>query len=221
MKAKTKLTCAVIFLALFIILIVLLKTVDVNFSYCEANEEAADVETGLSSLNDALLAPRNDTLFDFAEYLGYLALLTAFGFACFGAYQLFTRKSLFKVDPDIYVLAVFYIIVISLYFIFGKLHVNYRPVLIDGALEESFPSSHTMLAICVFVSALLQLKRRIKNQTVRVAACVSCGAFAVLTTVCRYFSGAHWFTDILGGMLISASLLFAYSYGEDKVVKKH
>ena len=227
MKAKTKIICAAIFLALFIILIILLKTVDTANLIIEGNDDTdshvfescgiGEPQIRLSSLNMALLASRNDTFFDFAEYLGYLALLTAFGFAVFGVYQLVKRKSFARVDPDIYVLAVFYIVVIALYFIFSKLHVNYRPVLIDGILEESFPSSHTMLSLCVFVSAILQFRRRIKNQTVRIAVCTSCGLLAALTTVCRYLSGAHWFTDILGGILISAALLFAYSYVESKI----
>ena len=227
MKAKTKLICAAIFLALFIILIVLLKTVDISNLLMSGSNDTDSVvfesfgmgepQIGLSSLNMALLASRNDTFFDIAEYLGYLALLTAFGFACFGVYQLVKRKSFAGVDRDIYLLAALYIAVLLLYFIFDKIHINYRPVIIDGALEESFPSSHTMLAICVFVSAILQFKRRIKNQKVRIAVCTVCGLLAVLTTVFRYLSGVHWFIDILGGILISASLLFAYSYGESKI----
>ena len=216
MKQKTKIILSAAFLLLFLLLILLLITVDVD-EYgipSRISDGVVNVDIGLSSVNIGLLAKENDVLFNVAEYLGYIALAVAFGFACLGAYQLVKRRSFAKVDSDIYVLAVFYIIVISLYFAFTQINVNCRPVFADKVLETtepSFPSSHTMLAICVFVSAIYQFKRRISNKTVRISVCTACGVLAVATTVCRYLSGAHWFTDIVGAVLISTSLLFAYS----------
>lgn len=235
MKKKTELILSAVFLILFIVLIILLKNVDQGAFIAEADGNgktalptdsipgesyviedvnAAVITVGLSQINEKLLPPRNDSIFKITEYLGYAAFLTAFGFACFGAYQLFSRKSFAKVDSDIYVLGAFYTIVICLYFAFAHIGINCRPVFMDGVIEQSFPSSHTVLSLCVFLSAIYQFRRRIPNKTLRVSVCTFCGLLAVVTTVLRYLSGAHWFTDIVGGVLISASLLLAYSAAE-------
>ena len=97
------------------------------------------------------------------------------------------------------------------YALFERFAVNYRPVLIDGCLEASYPSSTTVLVLCVMPTAAMQCKARIKKAAVRRCALAVMTAFAVLMVVCRLISGVHWLTDIIGGALLSAGLVKMYS----------
>ena len=138
------------------------------------------------------------------------ALLSAVCFAFLGLYQLVKRKSLKEVDRSLYVLAVFYVLVAVLYIFFEKVTVNYRPVLVDGALEASYPSTHTLL-VCSFLSAaVLQLKERIKRRNILTAVKVTAVLLIVLTAVGRLLSGMHWFTDVLGALVLSSALVMLY-----------
>ena len=120
------------------------------------------------------------------------------------------RKSLLKVDIDILLLGVYYVIVIFGYLIFEMIPINYRPILIDGYLEASYPSSTTMLVMCVIPTAMMQLRKRIKSRALwRMVAAVSV-AFIAFMVIGRLVSGVHWFTDIVGGMLLSAGLVTVY-----------
>ena len=65
------------------------------------------------------------------------------------------------------VLGGFYIVVMAMYLLFEEVVINYRPVLIDSNLEASYPSSTTMLALCVLPTAMMQLKSRIRHIAVR------------------------------------------------------
>ena len=42
-------------------------------------------------------------------------------------------------------------------------------------------------------------------------------AFSVFMVVGRLLSGVHWFTDIVGGILLSAGLVMLYQTGAEKV----
>ncbi|MCQ4794249.1 phosphatase PAP2 family protein [Anaerofustis stercorihominis] len=144
------------------------------------------------------------------EVLGAIALLTAFGFGVFGLIQLIKRKSLFKVDKDILLLGGFYLIIIAVYVLFENLTINYRPILIDGNLEASFPSTHTMLAVFIMSTAIYQFHNRIKNKNLRYSAEALSSIVLVLTVVGRLLSGVHWFTDIVSGVLISFAFVMLY-----------
>ena len=149
--------------------------------------------------------------YDITDWLGISAVLTAFFFGCLGAVQLFKRKSLFKVDRDIIALGLLYIGVIASYVFFELFVVNCRPVLMNGAAEASYPSSHTMIVIAVMGTAVTQCRLRIKNALIR--RCVQGVLWAVIfvTVIGRFISGVHWFTDILGGMLLGSFFCALYS----------
>lgn len=131
-------------------------------------------------------------------------------FGLLGLIQLIQRRNLWKVDADILVLGVFYLVVLGLYLLFEKAVVNYRPVLIDGALEASYPSSTTMLSLCVLVTAMLQLKSRMADGPCRTAVLVILALFTAFMVISRLISGVHWLTDILGGALLSTGLILLY-----------
>ncbi len=150
------------------------------------------------------------TLYTITDWLGLLPVCTAAGFALLGLCQWLHRKKLRQVNRSILLLGGFYGAVIAAYGFFEGFVVNYRPVLIDGVLEASYPSSTTLLVMCVMPTAGMQLKARIRNSRLRRCALAATVVFAVLITICRLISGVHWLTDIIGGLLLSGGLVMLY-----------
>ena len=167
---------------------------------------------GMATINKAL----SDAIgvhmiwYDITNILGILALLIAAFFGVFGVIQLVTRKSLLKVDRDIIILGCFYVMVIVCYVLFDHFAINYRPVMLEDTLEASYPSSHTMLAVCVMSTAICQLKWKMRDEHVSRIVQGVLAVLIVLTVVGRMISGVHWFTDIIGGVLLSAFLVSLY-----------
>ena len=93
------------------------------------------------------------------DWLGLIPIFIALVYALMGLVQLLKRRSLFKADKDIMVLGLFYIIVIFIYIFFEKVIVNYRPILIDDLLEASYPSSHTLMTLCLCGSSIIVNKK--------------------------------------------------------------
>ena len=143
--------------------------------------------------------------------MGFLALLICFIFFMIGLVQLVKGKSLKKVDSDIICLGILYAVVIVLYVFFNKYTINVRPILEDGIAESSYPSSHAMLGITVFGSLLIEIKRRIGDPSKALIESIGCLFFVAITVIGRLLSGIHWATDIIGAVLISIALLFAFN----------
>lgn len=142
--------------------------------------------------------------------VGFLA-----GFALLGLVQWIRRKSLWKVDRSILALGGFYLVVAAVFLFFETVVINYRPVLIAGVLEASYPSSTTMLVLCVMPTAAMQLRSRIRNSAVRGQITAAIVVFTVFMVFARLISGVHWFTDIVGGTLVSAGLVLLYAHSCD------
>ncbi len=149
-------------------------------------------------------------LYNITDWLGLVPIFVGMGFALLGLIQLIKRKSLFKVDYNILILGGFYIVVMAVYVLFEMLVVNYRPVLINGYLEASYPSSTTMLVMCVMPTAIMQFNARIKNNVLKRFVASAIIAFIVFMVIGRLVSGVHWFTDIIGGALLSTGLVLMY-----------
>ena len=167
---------------------------------------------GFAALNGAVhdLTRVHMALYTITDWLGLVPLGFALGFALLGLVQLIRRKSLLRVDRSILVLGGFYLLVIAAYLFFEEVVINYRPVLIDGYLEASYPSSTTMLVLCVMPTAMQQLRGRIGNETAKNAVLWALAAFIVFMVIGRLLSGVHWFTDIVGALLLSAGLVMLY-----------
>jgi undecaprenyl-diphosphatase len=150
------------------------------------------------------------TLYTATDWLGLLPLTFMLGFALLGLIQLIKRKSIFKVDRSILILGGFYVAVAAAYVFFEKVVINYRPILISGILEASYPSSTTMLVLCVMPTALLQLNKRIRNKALKLSTNIIITAFTVFMVIARLVSGVHWLTDIVGGCLYGLFILFWY-----------
>ncbi|MCI5874487.1 MAG: phosphatase PAP2 family protein [Clostridiales bacterium] len=149
-------------------------------------------------------------IYTITDWLGLVPLCFVLGFALLGLIQLVKRRSLFKVDYSILVLGGFYIIVMAAYVFFEIFVINYRPVLIEGCLEASYPSSTTMLVMCVMPTAVMQLNERIGKKRLRKMIACILSIFTVFMVVGRFLSGVHWMTDIIGGALLSAGLVMLY-----------
>lgn len=171
-----------------------------------------DSLVGLSKINDFMFKKLGThPIWDMiTEVLLVTAFLIVLLFGMIGMKQLVERKSLWKVDSGILLLAVFYVFLAAFYELFEVMVVNYRPILEDGKLAASFPSSHTMLICSIVGSAMVLLYRMLINKTIRTVVEVIGGMILILAVVGRLLSGVHWFTDILGGVLLSAALVMFY-----------
>ena len=190
----------------FVLWTVLVCFVDVG----EIGPEKSSV--GFATLNGYFhnLTGVNMSLYTITDWLGLVPIGVAFGFAVLGLVQWIKRKSLSKVDSSILLLGGFYIVVIAVFILFEIVVINYRPTLINGELEASYPSSTTMLVTCVMPTAMMQLHARIKSDVFRRFIMLAIAAFTAFMVIGRLVSGVHWITDIIGGALFSAAIVLMY-----------
>ena len=206
-KNKTKLYAGAGLLAAFVLWTVLVRLVDVQ----AIGPDGSSV--GFAALNGYVhaLTGVHMTLYTITDWAGLVPIAVALGFAVLGLVQWIKRKRLLLVDRSILALGVFYVIVIAVYLFFEIVVINHRPVLINGYLEASYPSSTTLLVTCVMPTAMLQLRTRIKNRTVRRCVLLAIAVFIALMVIGRLLSGVHWITDIIGGALFSSGVVLIYA----------
>lgn len=151
-------------------------------------------------------------LYTVTDWLGLVPLGIMAGFAVLGLIQWIRRKHICMVDRSILVLGGFYAALMAVYGLLEVVVINYRPVLVNGIPEASYPSSTTMLVLCVMPTAIMQWRMRIKDAFVKRWVEMVAKVFLVIMVVGRFLSGVHWFTDIVGGMLLSGGLVGMYRY---------
>ncbi|MBE5733209.1 MAG: phosphatase PAP2 family protein [Clostridiales bacterium] len=208
MKRIAKLFISLGFVIAFIVWTVLVKNVDV------ASIGANQTNVGFAGLNGWIksIISENYALYLITDWLGIVPILFAFAFMVLGLAQWLKRKSIVKVDRSLLALGVFYVVVISVYVLFETILINYRPILIEGRLESSYPSSTTLLVLCIMPTAIVQLRERIRNKILRDGLTVIIAIFTIFMVVGRLLSGVHWISDIVGGVLLSIGLDCAYLY---------
>lgn len=205
--AKKQLGIAIGLLIVFILYTICLINIDVQ----KIGPHYSEV--GFATLNQSLFNKIGTSAFWYqvTEVLGIFPLMMVGYFALRGFFQLSTRKKLSLVDKEILALGFLYVVVAACYVLFEKVIINYRPILEDGQLEASYPSSHTFLAITVLLSAFYVLRK----ETGMVKAIIAYLSLVVMLVLVigRFLSGAHWGTDILGGILLSLTLVSFYRAG--------
>ena len=170
-----------------------------------------NTSVGFGKINKAFinLVGSNMTIYKLTEVVGLLVLLIVGVYGIIGIIQLYKRRSLFKVDKEIISLGVLYVLMLMVYVFFEKVIINYRPIIIDGELEASFPSSHTILALCIGISSLMVSKKYVPKKYINLTTFVTV-LLLTLVFVGRTISGVHWISDIIGGVQISLTLLMYF-----------
>lgn len=205
-KAKKCLIATAVLLVAFVVFTVLVKTYDVQAIGPNGSE------VGFGALNTKMrdIFGESPVWEKYTECLGYLSIGIGFFFALIGLIQLIKGKSLKAVDADIYCLGGFYVMLAAVYVLFEKVVINYRPILEDGELAASYPSSHTVLIVGIMITTALQLANRLEKKSVRILGCVFSVVLAAAAVLGRLLAGVHWFTDIIGALLLVGALIMAY-----------
>ena len=169
---------------------------------------------GLAAINHFVhdLTGVRFALYHVTDWLGLVPIGVCMGFGILGLVQWIKRGHICKVDWSILVLGGFYIVTIAVYLLFERVVINYRPVLIDGVLEGSYPSSTTLLTMCVMPTAAIQLRTRIQRRGFRRGVVFAIAVFTGFMVIGRMLSGVHWITDIVGGAFLSAGLVMTYRF---------
>ena len=150
------------------------------------------------------------SLYVLTDWLSLIPIGYMLGFALLGLFQWVHRKHLLHVDRSLLMLGGFYLLLLAVYLLFEMAVVNHRPVLIDGVLEASYPSSTTVLVLCVMSTAKLQLDARLEHPRIRQRTASAISVFSICMVMGRLCSGVHWLTDIVGGLLLSIGLIQLY-----------
>lgn len=207
MKLKKKnIIISICLIMLSVIYTILVKYVDV----APIGPKASSV--GFSTLNKFVFnfLGRSNIWYNITEVLGMISILIALFYALIGLYKLIKNKSILKIDKEIIILGIFYFVVLLVYLFFEKVIINYRPILVKGVLEASYPSSHTMLSICICLSAIIINNKLYKNMRISKIINTLSIIIMITTTVGRLLSGMHWVSDILGGIIISICLSYIF-----------
>ena len=150
------------------------------------------------------------SIYTVTDWLGLVPIAVCMGFGLLGLMQWIRRRNIARVDRDILLLGGYYILVILGYLIFEMIPINYRPILINGAMEASYPSSTTLLVLSVMPTLLFQVNRRAKSQSMRRITAAFVILFSAFMVFGRLAAGVHWLTDIAGSVLLSAGLYSLY-----------
>ena len=206
MREKRNLLTGIVLIGAFALWIVLIQYVDVQ------TVGQNETKIGFAAFNVWFhqLTGVHMTLYTITDWLGLVPIFICLCFGVMGLVQLIKRRSLLRVDADILLLGVYYVLVIACYLIFEMIPINYRPVLIEGRLEASYPSSTTLLVLSVMPTLMFQAYRRVEKPLIRKATAVFVIAFSMFMVIGRLISGVHWVTDIIGSVLLSSGVFMLY-----------
>lgn len=195
------------FFVAFVLFTILVKFVDVQAI------GPLGSKVGFAKLNNLFSVNEHIQFWDiFSDIVMILGIISAIIFTLLGAIQLVKRKSLKKVDKNIYVLAGLYIIDAIVYLVFRFIIINYRPVLENGELIASFPSSHVILVITFTLAVLIQAHRYYLKDNKKLLILLDIVAAVLIVSIItsRLLSGVHWLTDIIASLLISGAIISIY-----------
>ena len=196
----------IVLLAAFVLWTILIRHIDVQ----KVGPNGTAV--GFATLNVWFhqMAGVHMLIYTITDWLGLVPIIICMSFGLMGLVQLVKRRSLLRVDSSILLLGVYYVLVILGYLLFEMVPINFRPILIDGILEASYPSSTTLLVLSVMPTLKFQVDRRIKNLMLKNAVTVFVTVFSSFMVIGRLISGVHWATDIVGSVFLSFGLYMIY-----------
>ena len=149
-------------------------------------------------------------IYHITDWLGLVPIFACMFMGVIGLMQWIKRRSIGKVDYDILCLGIYYIVVIAAYLVFEMIPINYRPILIEGRMEVSYPSSTTLLVLCVMPTIIEQTRRRVRSENVQRWIQSVTMAFSVFMVTGRLICGVHWITDIIGAIFFSCGWFQIY-----------
>ena len=203
---RKELLAGIILLATFALWTVLIRHIDVQ----KAGPNGTEI--GFATINVWFhrLTGVHMLIYSITDWLGLVPIMICMCFGVLGLVQLIKRRSILRVDPDILLLGIYYVLVIACYLIFEMIPINYRPILINGNLEASYPSSTTLLVLSVMPTLKFQADRRCQREAFRRLAAWFSVLFSAFMVIGRLFSGVHWATDIIGSVFLSSGLFMVY-----------
>ena len=211
MKNKKSIVFASIaagFFLFFLILTILVKFVDVR----SISTKSVGLEVGLAGLNKVFLANEYNKGIDLgSDILLYLSIFSFVFLVGLGVYQLVTRKSLKKVDKDIYFIGGLAVLMAILWLFFDKVAIiNYRPINMGDKLESSYPSTHVLVTTFLTLSTFNLYGKYFNKNLIKVAGIVAAMFIIMFVCVGRIAAGMHYFTDVIGGLFLGLGLYFTY-----------
>ena len=213
---RKELLAGIMLLAAFALWTVLIRHIDVQ------NAGPNGTEIGFAAVNVWFhrLTGVHMVIYTITDWLGLIPIIICMCFGGLGFAQLVKRKSLLRVDSDILMLGAYYVLVILCYLLFEMVPVNYRPILINGKLEASYPSSTTLLILSVMPTLKYQTDRRIADRMFKKTITIFVIVFSLFMVIGRLISGVHWATDIAGSVFLSFGLFMIYRCLADYFVSK-
>ena len=194
-KQKIWLILGIVSFVSFIIFTLLVAFVDVD-------------QVGLSKINHFFWqhCGKHEIWERITDYLGYVLILVLVGILAWQIWQWIQRKSLRRIDRNLLLFDFVCVTLVVVYFFFEIVVVNYRPLLDHGEAKASYPSSHVMLFATILPLLIWQVWHYLKSKPLCIVLTVIISVILIIGVVGRLFSGVHWFTDILGGVIIGCIL---------------
>lgn len=170
-------------------------------------------QVGLSHLNHFFWqrCGKNVVWERITDWLGFSLILAMLGLVALQVWQWALRKSLCRVDQNLWIFDIVCGCLVVVYIFFEIVVVNCRPLLVDGVAKASYPSSHAMLFATVLPLLIWQVWRYIKSKPWCIVLTVVLAVILIIGVVGRLLSGVHWLTDIMAGVIISCCLNCVYA----------
>lgn len=169
-------------------------------------------EIGFSNINIAIhnFLQTSETFDKISDIMMVVSALLLGGLVFMATYQLISGKGLKAVDRELVVSGAVLLLTAGIYFLFEAVVINFRPVLIDGYLEASYPSTHVLFSMVVNIISIDYIISKIKNKKIMLPAVISVSVVTVVGFCSRVLSGMHWLTDIVGALLFAGALIMIY-----------
>ena len=143
-----------------------------------------------------------------SEIIGYVAIFLAFLVFVYAVVQFFKLKSIKKLNPTLVCVLITYAVTVLFYVVFELVSLNYRPVLVDGQIEKSYPSSHALLTLVVSYTIKVIAEEKIRSKKARVGLNVFIVLIVIVCAIGRLFSAMHWLSDVIGSVLLGLAICF-------------
>lgn len=205
---KRMLLTGIVLLATFVVWTVLIQHIDVQ----KAGPNGTEIGFATFNVWFHQMTGVHMLMYTITDWLGLVPIIVCMCSCALGLVQLVKRRSLLRVDSDILLLGGYYALVIMSYLLFEMVPVNYRPILIDGNLEASYPSSTTLLVLSVMPTLKYQSDQRMVNPMHKNAITIFVIVFSAFMVIGRMISGVHWATDIIGSVFLSFGLFMTYRF---------